>query len=192
MQCVHAGSFPSHLIFFFRHMSQACGRGISLACVPRDKARLRRGNGGSTHTCDPPPLCLVCVVEQSIGVSEHLGRELGRQVLHWQTIVGMGAEDLRRLVHKRRMRHGGHLEATHMVIHGDVEAQIYFDWRGLDGPGPRLVQRMGLGLGSGAAFLCWYYRLRRAARSSSGIEDWEARVFVFEIWCTRARARACS
>lgn len=24
MQCVHAGSFPSHLIFFFLHMSQAC------------------------------------------------------------------------------------------------------------------------------------------------------------------------
>lgn len=79
-----------------------------------------------THPCDPPPLCLVCIVKQAVGVSEHLGSELGRQVLHWQTIVCVGAEDLRRLVHERRMRHGGHLEATHMVIHGDVEAQISF------------------------------------------------------------------
>lgn len=96
-----------------------------------------------THPCDPPPLCLVCIVKQAIGVSEHLGSELRRQVLHWQTIVCVGAKDLRRLVHKRRMRHGGHLEATHMVIHGDVEAQVYLDCRGLDGPGLRLVRRMG-------------------------------------------------
>lgn len=78
-----------------------------------------------THPCDSPPLCLICIVEQAIGVSEHLGCELWRQVLHWHTIIGVGTKDLRRLVHERRVRHGRHLEATHMVIHGDVDAQEF-------------------------------------------------------------------
>lgn len=59
------------------------------------------------------------------------------------------------------------------------------DWMGR---GCGWVQRMGLGLGSGAVFLRWYYRLRRAAWSSSGVENWEARVFVFEIWVHESAA----
>lgn len=122
---------------------------------------IRRGvvaTTGRTHPCDPPPLCLVCIVEQAIGVSEHLGGKLGRQVLHWQTVIGVGTKDLRRLVHERRMRHGRHLEATHMVIHGDVGAQDSLVCWGVDGPGLRLGLSLALGLGTeageqGAAFV---------------------------------------
>lgn len=124
MQCVHAGSFPSHLIFFFLHMSQAWGQGVSpIAWVVTMRDVVATANG--THPCDPPPLCLVCIVEQAIGVSEHLSCELWRQVLHWQAVIAVGTKDLRGLVHERRMRHGRHLEATHMVIHGDVDAQEF-------------------------------------------------------------------
>lgn len=119
-----------------------------------------------THPCDPPPLCLVRIVKQAIGVSEHLGSELGRQVLHWQTIVCVGAKDLRRLVHERRMRHGGHLEATHMVIHGDVEAQVCLDWRGTgwagSAAGTENVTRTGIG------------------RSFSALAAWEGCVVLVE------------
>lgn len=59
-------------------------------------------------------------------------------MLHWQGIVGVRAEYLRGLVHERRMPHGGHLEAAHMVIHGDLEARVSFVLR-LVGPGLRLL-----------------------------------------------------
>lgn len=66
-------------------------------------------------------------------------------MLHWQTVIGVGTKDLRGLVHDRWMRHGGHLEATHMVIHGDVGAQDSLFFWGLDGPGLRLGLSMDCG-----------------------------------------------
>jgi hypothetical protein len=105
---------------------------------------------GRTHPCDPPPLCLICIVEQAVGVSEHLGGKLRGQVLHWQTVVGVGTKDLRRLVHERRMGHGRHLEATHMVIHGDVGAQYFLVCWVLDGSGLLAWDLSGSVSGSGA------------------------------------------
>lgn len=134
-----------------------------------------------THPCDPPPLCLVCIVKQAVGVSKHLGSELGRQVLHWQTIVCVGAEDLRRLVHERRMRHGGHLEATHMVIHCDCRSPNFlFDCRRLDGPGLRLELRLRIRTETGRSFFVLVDSDEGCVSVLAVNKDWEARVFALE------------
>lgn len=72
----------------------------------------------TTHPSNPPPLGLIGVVEERARVAKHLGGKLGGQVLYGQAMVGV-AEDLGRLVHERRLRHGWwHLEASHVVVHG--------------------------------------------------------------------------
>lgn len=118
-------------------------------------------------------------------------------MLHWQTVIGVGTKDLRGLVHDRWMRHGGHLEATHMVIHGDVGAQDSLFFWGLDGPGLRL----GLSLWTGAETwtgtgtrrgFCALVKTKRVAWSSSGSDYWKGRVFVCEIWCKQPRSWGCS
>lgn len=72
---------------------------------------------GKTDPCDPPPLCLVRVVEERVWVAEHLSSELWREMLHREAMVV--AEELGWLIHelRRRLAHG-RVEATHMVVHG--------------------------------------------------------------------------
>lgn len=55
-------------------------------------------------------------------VPKHPAGEFWGQILQLQAIVGVGAEDLGRPVHERRLGHGRYLEAGHMVLHGDGPA----------------------------------------------------------------------
>lgn len=77
----------------------------------------RRRRPGKTDPCDPPPLCLIRVVEKRIWVAEHLGSELWREMLHGKAMVV--AKNLGRLVHELgwRLAHG-RVETTHVVVHG--------------------------------------------------------------------------
>lgn len=85
-----------------------------------------------THPRDPPPLRLVGVVQQCAWVAEHLGRQLGRQVLYGHAMVAVSAEYLWRLVHERRLRHAWHLEASsHVMVHGGSGRMVLVRLEGL-------------------------------------------------------------
>jgi hypothetical protein len=89
MQCEHLGILPSHLIFFFRHISQAC------------KISYQSGLNGSrrnrSHPSYPPSFCVITIVAKSHVICEKLsieGRRYGR------AIGCICSEYLRRLVHE--------------------------------------------------------------------------------------------
>lgn len=63
-----------------------------------------------TDSSNPPPLGLVRLIKESVRVSKHVRRHVGREVLHRESVVA--AKYLRRLVYQRGAAHLGHLKAA--------------------------------------------------------------------------------
>jgi hypothetical protein len=88
------------------------GRIVSRGFCEKDARR-------ETHPSDAPPLGIVGVIEEGVGVAKHVRRHVGRQMLDGDAVVA--PKDLGRLVEQRRPGHSGHLEAAGIemdVVHG--------------------------------------------------------------------------
>jgi hypothetical protein len=96
---VHDGILPSHLIFFFRHISQACSLSASChrVCAPQ-----------YMYPCNAPSLWVAIIVIVHIIVCEHRARR------HLGGVERAAAEDARRRVHHGR---AGGIEAILGGIH---------------------------------------------------------------------------
>ena len=81
------------------------------------------------HPCDPPPLSIVGVLQQPRRIKGHLSRDLRRQDGHTAIVVGVGTEDLGRLVHKLRGWHARNLESTRINSHS-IHGLIVFNRAG--------------------------------------------------------------
>ena len=102
MQWEHLGILPSHLIFFFRHISQACAPDKSQRSVTGD---LRRRTGGA-HAGNSASLCVVGILPRGqCRIVVHGPRR------HSRDLSIVVAVELRLLVH-----HHGHIKAHAITV----------------------------------------------------------------------------
>lgn len=52
-----------------------------------------------THSCNPPPLGLIRIVEERTGISKHLRCQLWRQLVKLQSMIRVATKYLGRLIH---------------------------------------------------------------------------------------------
>lgn len=79
MQWVHEGILPSHLIFLFRHMSQAWMGRISMTILCANCAQDHKKMHLS-YPSNPSLLSIIGIIEKHRRVGEHMSGRIGGQL----------------------------------------------------------------------------------------------------------------